>query len=217
MNNTDVEGYNGQHYLAMVGADFKPMDNVVLGVGVGYENTSLSMDNSRGNFSSAGLVVTPYLGVNIFEGLVWDAMGSFSFLANSERSKNYSALRAMFATNLSYTYFIDNLGLTADVGYMYSSESGDKYTSYVSEFKFGGQVSYLVADKFEPYIGLHYIYDAAMSKTGFNSNDPDEIEGTLGFNVYATDNFTLSAEVAQNFDRRHQSDTRAMINLKYVF
>jgi hypothetical protein len=229
-NTASGQKYNGNSYLLMVGADFRPVEQFVFGVAVGGEVTNLNTSFNDGRQTSGGWTISPYLGVAIIDNLTLDVMGSYTWLTNySTRSNdnvwsNYNPNRWMFSAALNYYYLLENWKFGLKAGYMYSNESANSITesngnvigsrnTYVGQIRLGGRAGYTIGGVFEPYLGLYYVNDVQLSSSGPRS----EMEGVLGFNLFATQNFSCGLEVVNSFFRQDTQNTRLSLNLRYEF
>lgn len=224
------EDFDGNLYMAMLGADYQLLDGLVVGLAAGYEYSDLDTSYNDGNIESTGLTIAPYIGYAILDNLTIDAMFAYTFVdkdtdrANGAVSGDYNADRTMFSVNANYYYLMEQWNFGLNAGYMYTNEAAESYTmsdntevskrdAFVGEWRVGGRVGYFF-EKAEPYLALAYLYDHALSG---EVHDRDEMEGTLGVNFYPKDSMIFTAEVANSFFREKEQNTRFMLSFRYEF
>ena len=213
----------------MIGADYKPLEGLVVGVAGGFENGYLITKYNSGSITDQGFSVIPYASYKIFDTTTVDVMGGWTFVEyrniRGDISGNQDALRSMVSASLNQYFQLDAWTLSAQLGHLYVNEHKDSYTesdgtqngasgSYLGEWRVQGKAAYLW-NSLQPYLGLSYLYDYTMSSAV--GADRDEIEGVLGLNYFYSDKLTFSLEGANSFDRNHAQNTRAMLNVRFSF
>lgn len=213
----------------MIGADYKPLENLVVGVAGGYENGYLITKYNSGSITDEGFSVIPYASYKIFDTTSVDVLGGWTFVnyrnVRGDISGSQDALRSMVSASLNQYFQLDAWTLSAQLGHLYVNEHKDSFTesdgtqngasgSYLGEWRIQGKAAYLW-NSLQPYLGLSYLYDYTMSSAV--GADRDEIEGVLGLNYFYSDKLTFSLEGANSFDRNHAQNSRAMLNIRYSF
>jgi outer membrane autotransporter protein len=227
--------HDGNVYMIMMGADYQPMDKLVLGFSAGYEDVDLDTAYNSGTFESKGYNIAPYAGLAILDNLYFDIIFSYAWLENdviqnkdtsAALSGSYDSERYIISANLNYNALINNWSLGAVVGYMYVDEDHDAYTqtgaavnpvgemnTYLGEWRFGVRIGHMLGQA-EPYLAAAYLYDDTFSG---GVDDRDELECALGINFFPSDSFACALEVSHGFLRDDIKNTRALVNLRYVF
>lgn len=177
--------YDADTKSFMGGADRLFYDRLVLGVAVGYEDTSVFTFFNGGNNDTDGFTVAPYMAYLITDKFSVDAAVGYSALQNdtdrlelgtaSTLRASFDSDRWFFSTNLNVADTYNNWYLSGRVGYLYSHESQDGYTEtgstggagnrtvgernvHISQIIVGGEASYNFGRQ-EPYFGIAYVND----------------------------------------------------------
>lgn len=221
--------FDGNIYTTMIGADYKPLEGLVVGLAGGYEHGYLITKYNSGSINNDGFSVIPYASYKITDSTTLDVLGGWTFLdyrnIRADISGSQDAVRAMVNTSLNQYFQLDAWTLSGQLGHMYVSERKDSYTesdgsqvgsstNYLGEWRVEGKAAYYW-NRLQPYLGAAYLYDYTMSNAV--GADRDEIEGILGLNYFCTDQLTFTLEGANSFDRNHSQNTRALLNLRYSF
>lgn len=242
-NSDSSTKYDGTAFVAMLGVDYMLTQRTVIGIALGIEGSYLDTNFSHvsGEMASNGYTIAPYMSIALFEELIFDIIGGVSFLSNgSTMQPYYDSVRVMISPNLTYYYILDSWLFSGTMGYTYASEDGFDYkrdspdslfdlpdyngpvpnnakpdTIETGELRFGGRAGYAFGWGM-PYLDAAYIYDTTIS-TSDDDMDPDEMEVTLGLDLYPTDSFIVSAEVANSFFRQDTYLVRFGLNLRYEF
>lgn len=222
-NAKDGADYAGSLVTTLAGMDYKVLNNLVFGAAGGFEYSNLWQYPTKSAAAAAGFTLSPYIAYSPFA-LDWtqtmlDFAAAFTFTGNYvdiDRGGNYPSFRAMLSANAAQHFFVDAWRFKAGVGYMWADTTvySDRFKgASIGDFKVEGKVGYMFLDRIEPYLNVAYLYDTLANA----DVDPDEVEGTLGVNVKASDAFNVSFETANTFFRDHVYNTRFMLNLRYEF
>ncbi len=186
--------YEGDTYSVLAGADKLIMNNLVVGVAIGYEDTEVFTFYNGGHNDSAGLTVVPYMAYLINDNLSVDAAIGYTDLeydtdrvsittAGTTVTGNYDADRLFASVNLNALTAYNNWYFNGRIGLLYTEEEQDAYAESTGGFAAVGQrnidltqlqVGVEAAYNFEalePYISLTYADDLS-SDTGGVSGGP---------------------------------------------
>lgn len=240
--NTMVETkYYGNVGTFSLGADYALNDVFVVGVAGTFDSADITTQFNRGNSTTAGFTVTPYVLAMITDSLSLDLTAGYGrtetdsdrFLTGTWVTGKTHGERALFAANLNQYYVVGDWNLNAKISYIYARETSDGFTesnnavqnastSNLGEIRVGGRAGYLW-NQFEPYAALEYVYDHIMSDltTAANqrnpANDDDEVFGAIGLNYYHSDSVSASAELSNSFGRKQIRNTAFMMNARFQF
>jgi len=244
LENTDDDPENGRNdfkgeaYMVMVGFDFPLTEKLIPGFAVGCEGADLDTYFNDGSLSTSGITFSPYAAYMITDNWILNAAYGYTPMnTETKRDKSldyavegdYASRRDIFTADLTYQTLVDNWALSGFVGHMYSNELQDTnietrngrvwHTNhakdiFVGQLQVGGRAGYLF-EHVEPYVGLAYLYDYTMSVT--EDPDRDEVETTVGLNMYAEDTLSVGAELRNSLFRKEFKNTTLMLNVRLDF
>ena len=137
----DIDSETGSYFF---GADVEAIDNLILGVSVGFDDTKSESDlplggalgSSRAKDHTDTITVAPYIVYVI--NAIFDVDASFGFSwsdTDSQRSNGAVTVTSnsdgnawFFAVNGNATYWFDYIGVTGSVGYRRSNATTDGFT-----------------------------------------------------------------------------------------
>ncbi len=129
----DGSSFDGLTADIMAGADYKITDSFLIGVLGGYNNADfdISLAGVSGDFNAEGFSVGPYIGVQISEHLVFDALFAYTRSDYDNRSGvttgDFDADRYTFAANLTGKWEHGNYIFEPSVGFTYATEKQESY------------------------------------------------------------------------------------------
>lgn len=222
----------------MVGGDLRVTENFLLGFAMNYQNTSLTTNFNDGWSDSNMFSLMPYAAVSFLDGaVVWDIMGGYGFggydvrrnRSTLETSGNFDADRVLFSTNINGFHRLDQLNLSAKLGFLWTNEGTSAYTdslgvrfdgqaSKVGEVSLGGRAGYALGD-FEPYVGLTYHYDVDIKplKAGVDTLSRNDIETAVGLNWNYSERLIAGLEVTKIFLRTKEDNIGVAASLRFLF
>jgi len=203
--------YDGDTNSFLVGADFTPRDNMVLGLAVGYENTDTDTDFNGGQSDADGYTIAPYFGMTLNDTWNIDAMAGYSTVDTDQYRRalvggapvgaritsDVLTQRWFFAGNINGFTSIDQWRLSGRAGAMFAKGTDEKFTesgggttitiaermSEISQLSLGGEAAYAF-DEFEPFVSATYNYDMTKTETEFLTGkqpSSDDDDFLLGF------------------------------------
>lgn len=240
-NEEAFNDFDGISRTGTIGFDYKPSNNLVLGVSVFGEGAELDTNYNLGTVSRQGYSVVPYAAYDFGQGTTVDGLFGLSYLtgeitrAAGAAEGDFSGYRTMTSLNAHHNYVLGAVLLRGDVGYTYAHEKQGAYnesgtnarigakTTNLAQGKIGGRVAYGF-DQFEPYAQAHYVRDFvrnSLSGTGTQpatpANDKDEVLTAIGLDWYPTATESVGVEVSHGFFRTNESVTTAILNARISF
>ncbi len=230
-NTASSTRFSGNLFSLMGGADYRLREDLVVGTALGYEYLYLKTNFNAGKLYENGFTVMPYACYSVTPNTLIDSSFGLTFASYDTRRNDgaadgsFNATRSVWSANVTQYYQLENWTFSGRVGHIYSNEYRPQYREsdntlnksmniYLAEFQFAGRVGYTY-QRFSPYVGATYLWDYAMRTP--SSVDPDEVQGTLGLNVMATDRLMLNTELANSFFRDNTYNTRLSLTLRYAF
>lgn len=234
-SNTKFDGYSA---MTMLGVDYRLTDRTVIGLGFGMEGSYIESDfyGINGESGSIGWTFAPYLSIALFDQTIFDIIGGVSLLSNgSTATAFHDSVRVMVSPNITQYFVLENWLLSASMGYTYARESSYDYSNSdnapfidlpeasfaapngkpdpveTGELRIGGRASYAFT-YLMPFVDVGYIYDTCETE-----EDPDEVEVSMGLDIYPVDSFIISAEAAYSLFREDTYNARFMMNMRYEF
>lgn len=221
---------DGKTEVALVGADYRLREDLIVGVSAGYQGAQLSVGAIRGRRDSNGYVVTPYasyiLGSNMSVDVNVSVGGSTtdveSNITGNRALGHFDSRRVGAGGNWNIYEGLGDWFLTGFAGYNHAWEFQDDFTDSTGNridngtvtygvLRFGGEAAYRLG-AFEPYI---------LSVFELETTDPEDADReTLvvggGLRFY---HGALSAAVEFNAQtlRSQESGYTFGLNLRYVF
>lgn len=234
-NDSVGAAYDGDRQGIMAGMDFKPADNMVVGVSLGFETTDIDTAFNSGGVDSDGYTIAPYFGMLIDDHWSFDSLAGYTAV-DTDQSRTTAGSRVTSGTdsdrwfasaNLTYAVpFSDTFYIEGRGGIMSANEEQDGYIESdgtvrastrvaVTQLSLGGSVSYLGYENMFPYVGLTYNYDASRNDAALVgaggsviNDDDDDLLGNLGFRYENDNNVSAGLEWSHRFDRANfEEDT----------
>ncbi len=223
----------GNVITLMGGFDYKPVDPLLIGMGVGWEHVYVKTKFNDGWVKGDGLTLMPYVSYAILPTTIIDSSFGLTFMGydtrryssanNSDVDSNYNTTRTLWAVNINQYFLLDQWSFLARVSNLYANEfcpsydddagnSFDANNSYLGEFQVATRATYNW-ERFSPYIGVAYIVDYAIRSP--QDTDIDEFQGSLGATARLLDTTYLTADVTNSFFRDHTQNTTFSFNLRY--
>jgi hypothetical protein len=209
---TTVEGddtggeFDGDVMNFLVGADFKPNSNSVVGVAIGYEDLDIDTTFNNGTFEGSGFGITPYFGLSLSPSVSVQVLGGWTSV-EYDTTRNSGAITSSFdadrifgsASITGNVMLSKDLNLAPKATVLYVSEDQDASTDSsgvavaattldLGRISFGGTLSYM-GDKASPYVRVMGEYDyekedaVDLGNGAFSSNDDTGINGAIGVNL----------------------------------
>jgi len=182
----------------LVGFDASPMENMIVGIAVGYENNDIDTKFNAGHQTVKGFTIAPYIGYLFHPNFSVDASAGYSnididqfrrdatgtFIING----NTDSDRWFVAGNLNAFTRVNDFAFAGRVGIIYAEDDIDsvvevgevagigEFTSpsttiEFGQFQVGGEVAYSVT-AIEPYASVLYEHDFEFEKVKFDSGLP---------------------------------------------
>ena len=230
--------YDGDRNMFFVGADFTPRDNMVLGLAIGYEDTSIDTDFNLGQLDADGWTIAPYFGMILNDTWSLDINAGWSDIdTDQDRSSgtitsDYNTDRWFVSANVSGYTQVNNWSLSGRTGLMNAESEDDSFTesngtvvnsraTLLTQFSLGGEAAYPMGD-FEPYVTATYNYDLHATETVLTagvqpSNDDDDVLLGLGFRYFKDDNLSMSAQYDTRQGRSDFDEDTFSFNVRWDF
>jgi len=217
-------------FSGMLGVDFRPTKNSLIGIGFGYEQSKTDTEFNRGNVDATGYTITPYLSLGVDENVSLDVVGGYSRLdydldrldplTGTKITGGTESNRYFGSINLVVDYDISNVLLGFRMGTSYIHENQDSYTESdgtseaaqkvtVGSGNFGLRIGYN-GGAVQPYLGGNYSYDYDDSGGTYDGRNTFGV--SAGLNITITDGvfFNLEGGGTMNDDVRTASGSGTM-------
>ncbi|MCP4007980.1 MAG: autotransporter outer membrane beta-barrel domain-containing protein [Proteobacteria bacterium] len=232
--------YDGDRNMIFFGADFAPRDNMVLGVAVGYEDTSIDTDFNQGDLDADGWTIAPYFGMILNETWSIDANLGYSDIdtdqdrSNGTITSDFDTDRWFISANINGFTSYNKWLFSGRAGLLNAESDDDSFTetgvggqnvdsnrTTLTQFNIGGEVGYAMGD-FEPYVTATYNYDFHATDIKLTagpqpSNDDDDILLGVGFRYFNSDNLSISAQYDSRRGRSDFDEETFSINARWDF
>lgn len=223
----------GNVITLMGGFDYKPIDPLLVGLGVGWEHVYAKTKFNEGRIYGDGLTLMPYVSYAILPTTIIDSSFGLTFMgynsrrysdsSNSDIDSDYDSTRTLWAVNVNQYFLLDQWSFLARVSNLYANEyrlpfdddadnSFGGANTYLGELQLATRATYSW-ERFSPYIGAAYILDYAIRSP--QDTDIDEFQGSLGATARLLDTTYLTADVTNSFFRDHTTNTSFSFNLRY--
>lgn len=237
--------YNGGRHNVMLGADFQPLDNTILGLSLGYELTDIDTGFNDGALNSQGYSLTPYLGIAIDKNWSLDAIVGYSSLdidqfrvdSGSRISSSTSAERWFVSSNLTYGTVIGDLYLEGHGGLLRAVEAQKAYTESnnsnqervftgLSQMQVGTKVTYLAFTNTQPYMGITYNKDTSTTSVSslidtsgniVSYTDKDDYLVNAGIRYQRADNISAGVDISHRLARDDNKETTISMDFRLIF
>jgi len=222
----------------ILGGDYRLTDTLVLGISVAVDDTRIDTRYNGGRLTGRGYNIAPYLGWQITEAWSLDAtigigradVDVVDNLALAHGSTDSS--RAFGALNLNYSRWRGNWEFAGKATLLQSEEDRDAFSmsngllvpesvTRLGQLRILGQVSYLTAAGFNPYVSVGYAHDyQSTAQVSVNGQTPlNEHSGWIyvaGVNFYSKG--AMSAGLRYEVqDRDEQAISLLMLNVALRF
>ncbi|CAO3431338.1 nidogen-like domain-containing protein [Azospirillum endophyticum] len=236
--------FHGRSQTAMVGADYKLTEALVVGAAVGMEHNHFDLTTLNGRRTGNGLSVTPYVGYAINDYLTVDVSLSYGHGYNHTRQNllggmstgRYASDRLIASTNLS-GYLVEGAWTFRGVaGLSVARTRSDSYTDSAGavvspgvndlrQWRLGAEAEYEVTPSVRPFAGATLEYDMLNRTTGSTGGalvtsggtDRAGMVAAAGVRVSATDALNLTAQVTTQAFRANQRDTTIGLSARMAF
>lgn len=222
--------------LVMVGVDYKPTANTVVGVALGYEDSDSDTYFNRGEKENDGFTLAPYFAYLINENISISLSGGYSWVSydqfrtdadNNKVSSDLDSNRWFVSSAVNIYKNYGALNLNIYVGYTISEESMDSFTESdgtrvdsedinLNTLNVGMETSYFLG-AWEPYVRLGYSYDTEYDAFSEEDYDKDYIRAGLGARISFSQNLTGDLLFSTTIDHEDQSEESYMFNIRYEF
>lgn len=190
-NNLSSTQFDGRTHNALLGIDFMPSSNTVVGIAFGLENTETDTDFNSGNQRTNGFTIAPYAGVSINEHVSADVSFGYTKLDNEQNSlvaitglgtipseSDFDSQRWFANANLNGYYSLNNWILTGQFGLLWAKNKQEQYQDFLTgagprnvlgrdtklkQFYIATEAAYPI-NQFEPYARLSYVRDFSRTR-----------------------------------------------------
>lgn len=218
--------FEGNRHNALMGIDYSPRENMVLGVALGYELSDIDTAINQGNIETDGYSIIPYVGFLINDVLSVD--GSFGYThIRSDQFRTDPGTGAIITSspdsnrifgmvNMNGLWLHGNWIFGANAGLLWADnyqedffESNgafvDDQETQLRQYRIGGNIAYTLQE-YEPFLSLNYSRDFKMTEitvaTGPQpSNDNDDYLFGAGVRYFGNNGVSGNLEYSKRFDR----------------
>jgi hypothetical protein len=205
-------GFESNIITGMIGADYAVNDQLIIGLGFGYENQDTDTDYNNGDTQGDGFSGTAYFSYQFDE--IYSLTGTLGYtrlsydhtrtdpLSNAKITGDNDANRYAGSLSGLASWTEGPLRYGASVGTLYILEKQDAFTESngvavesesisVGQVNLGGNAAYRVGVA-EPFVNALVGYD--YNDAGGSYDNKFSVSGALGSNFYLTEEFTLNAQ-----------------------
>lgn len=222
--------FDSRLYSGMLGVDFRPTKNSLIGVGFGYEESDTDTEFNRGNVDATGYTVTPYVSIGIDDHVSLDLVGGYSRLeydidrldplTSSKITGSTDSNRYFGSLNLVVDYDVSNVLLGFRMGTSYVSEKQDAYTESdsttekaqkvtVGSGNVGLRIGYN-GGSVQPYLGGTYSYDYNDSGGTYDGRNTFGVNAGLNISITSGVFFNLEGSASASDDVKSASGNGTM-------
>lgn len=190
--------FDGDRNLAMAGLDISPLEDMVLGLSLGYEDTNLETRFNSGEVESDGVIISPYAAYRWAENYQIDAIFGYTSI-DTDQVRNLTATpitsdtasdRFFWAGNFTVSQPWQNWLFAGRFGMLWVREFIDGFQESngatvadkvveLSQWRFGGDAAYSWGD-FEPFASVTYERDFSRAPLVPGSTVPgDDRDGVV--------------------------------------
>ena len=222
--------FDSKLYSGMLGADFRPTKNSLIGVGFGYEESRTDTEFNRGNVDATGYTVVPYVSIGIDDHVSLDLVGGYSRLkydldrldplTSTKVTGSTDANRYFGSLNLVVDYDVSNVLLGFRMGTSYVQEKQDAYTESdatteasqkvtVGSGNLGLRIGYN-GGAVRPYLGGTYKYDYNGAGGTYDGRNTFGVNAGLNISITNGVFFNLEGSGTASDDVRSASGNGTM-------
>ncbi len=225
-NDFALTAFDGTRHGVLVGVDFMPWDNTVLGLAGGYEMNDIDTDFNAGEQETEGYTIATYFGTLLTDTWSIDFSLGYSLMetdqfrtapgSTTRISSSPDADRMFGAANINGLWFFGNWILGARTGALYARNEEDSFvesdgtlisdnTTRLGQWNIGGDVTYRLGN-FEPYVRGSYEYDFKQTNIGLiggtqPSFDDDNYLVGAGIRYFGDNGLSGNIEWYKRLDR----------------
>jgi hypothetical protein len=233
-NTRESSAYDGHASSLMVGGEYQVDEDVIVGLGVGYERTDIDTVFNNGSLKADGGTVTPYIGYTITPWLRTSLMAGYSY-SESDQARSGGTITGSQTTtrwfglaSFSANTWIDRFNLTGMVGYLAARDRNRAFTesngtrvggshNTLGQTQVGGQVAYWMGG-FMPYVSATYLNDVyRTSQASGQSSGRSAVRLGAGLNLLAEGGAFGGIGVTHEAGRRHAQSTSLVANIGFRF
>ena len=196
-NDFSATEFDGRTHTGLIGIDFMPTSNTIVGVALGYENSETDTTFNIGDVESNGYTVAPYVGIALNDYISADASFGFSKIENEQSMSFFTLLtesdfdsKRWFATgNLNGFYPVNNWLLSGQFGVLWAKNEQEQYQetfvvlgtpvtrtvaardSELKQFYLSAEAAYSM-NQFEPYARVSYVRDFSRTRLQLDPSLP---------------------------------------------
>ncbi|MBL1141224.1 MAG: autotransporter outer membrane beta-barrel domain-containing protein [Proteobacteria bacterium] len=236
-NDLSTTAFDGTSHSFMGGIDFGVLDNAVIGLALGFENSDIDTTFNNGNQNTDSFTIAPYFGAILDDVLSVDfnlgysrvEYDQFRTFGTTRITSSPQADRWFSALNLNAIKFIDRWVISGRVGTLFASSVVDSFTesngvvvaenrTKVGTMSIAGEVAHGF-NNYEPFLNLAYNYDFALEdiSTANNpqpENDKDDLLLTTGVRFFEKSGITGNLEYSKRLLRDDFDEDRLSLTVR---
>jgi len=230
--------YDGSRYMFMGGADFSPSEDTVVGIALGYEDTSLDTDFNGGEADADGFTIAPYLGMTIDDTWSMDLSAGYSNI-DTDQYRVFGGTRITSDVDTERYFISGNInGFTQRGDWLLSGRAGglhaisidDDFTESdgtaiarrkikLTQLILGGEAAYSMGD-YEPFVGATYAYDLHATDLTLTPGkqphkDRYDVLLTGGLRFYNKSGMSGSVEASKRIGRTDYDEVSIGISVRW--
>ena len=233
-NTTSGNNFTGNSINMVLGADYSVLDNLVVGLVVGFTNSVLKLQAVDGRKISNGVSVSLYAGYLITDWLsasahitgvqVRNGLNQPDAFTGDDVAANFHSKRLISSFELTAYQPVGPFDLSSTVGYTRSSEHFTSYTSsdnalvnpeavVIGQVRFGGEAALNLFDDFQVFTNATWEWDHVHP----SGSDPNGAIIGGGIRYKVKDNITVGIQSDGQILRSHDQQYTFGANARVVF
>lgn len=233
-NSSTNSRFTGNSKTLFLGADFPLLEQFVLGVAMGIDNSILSLEAANAKRRNNGLSGTVYGGylfndwLSASAQLTWlrvrNRLEQYSIFSGGEVSGKFDSYRLIAATGLTAYQSYGPFDFSATLGYNRANEDFRSYTasdasevnperSRLAQVKFGGEAAYNVIEGGQVFVNATWEWDHVHSSSG----DPNGAIFGGGLRYNFADSMSVGVQGSAQAFRANDEQYTVGANFRYNF
>ncbi len=232
--------YDGVTNHFLVGIDYAILDNLIVGLAVGYEKSNIDTTFNRGKVTSKGYSFSPYLGLLVDDtwGITLNAgytkmtTDQFRMFGVTRIDSDTDGKRWFVSANFNATWQFNNFIFIANTGVIKAGNQDDAHTNslginivskstQMSTLNIGAEMAYHLI-QFEPYFSIDFNHNThAATSTLVNSlqpsDDPNDILAGFGLRYYGDQGLSVNLEYSKRFKRDNLTENNFSVMGRWDF
>ena len=242
-NDFNATAFESTHHTGLLGIDYSPNKQLVIGVALAYENSETDTTFNQGELESDGFTVSPYVGILLDDNWSLDASMGWSFITNDQFrtdpgtntrvTSDPDTDRFFLSANLNGFSYLGNWILGGRLGFIYANSKTDGFTesngvvigqrrTKLGQLRVGGDIAYSIGN-WEPYVSAIYEYDYMFDEIVIAgggaqpANDRDDLLLGTGFRFFNKDGLSANLQYNKRVLREDFDENMVSFTIRYDY